>query len=222
MIDSALARQEKENNLNRIKAIETIQKSMQADYDRYYKKKKQWSIANNFLDYAETFVGIGFSITAIVVGFVTLNPLASGIIVATNAGITAMLITLRKSIFNREYNKFSKKLKNANKYQNRMWIIAEQIKQDGVVTVEELQKYVDLFDEYKNMKIEKQIEDKPDEITNFQRSIEQQAIEEAKQQIALELKENLKQKNLNDFRSRLNIPNLPNVPATVLAPERLI
>ena len=72
--------------------------------------------------------------------------------------------------------------------------------------MKEFEDFVAVFDTYRNSRLDEQVNEPLDEITSFQRGIEDQALSEARQHIAIEYKENLKQKKMEELRSKLNIP----------------
>lgn len=152
---SVTDRQEKQLYQLRIDEINKRKNDLQILYNHYNKIKKRWNTANNVIKYSGLTVAGAAAITACVLSsglVLTLYPtIIVGGIVTSATGIDLVLTKiLTNSFTGKRRRNYAKKASIVKNYQNKIFIYTEKIRNDGIITVQELEGFRLLFTEMEN------------------------------------------------------------------------
>jgi hypothetical protein len=194
---------EKENyeaamNKSRIDEMSNKRLELDRQLKHYLKIKKRWDKADGSLKITGTILaGTSAVVGAVIAGLTVpltipiVIPIVLGAITAGETIITSGLVmglTGRKKSFYRE------KINIIQSYIDKMFVYSEKARQDGVITVEELEGFKHLMEEYQNTINSRISNDEYD-----YEKIKREAEKEAKKEAEKKLKDILKRDTINSI-----------------------
>jgi hypothetical protein len=144
---------DKDNLLNKSRINEMINKrqELERQLQHYIKIKKRWSNADlSFKIIGGLLAAIGTT-AGTVVGVIGAIPIAIPIIVGSlTAGETIITSGLVLGLTSRKTSRYREKIKIIQSYVDRMFVYIEKARQDSIITIEELEGFRKLMEEYQN------------------------------------------------------------------------
>jgi hypothetical protein len=185
-------------NKSRIDEMSNKRHELERQLRHYIKIKKRWDKADSSLKITGTVLAGSMAVAGAVVSGLTVPltipiviPITLGAITASETIITSGLVmglTGRKKSFYRE------KINIIQSYLDKMFVYCEKVRQDGVITVEELEGFKHLMEEYQNT-INSKISNEEYDYEKIKREAEKEAKKEAEKK----LKDILKRDTINSI-----------------------
>src|SRR5271156_959381 len=181
----------------RIKEIQAKRHELEMNLKHYKKILKRWKTTGNVLKITNIIIVGGCSVTRIVLGFGALStPLILGIMAGVGGagGIISEFLVL--GLVKKKKELFKKKIDHIQEYISKSWFLFEKIRGDGIITLQELDEFRKLMDQYeKGLSIQDDSIDK--DFLKLRETLKKQAEKEArKEDMMQEVKEEIKQKYL--------------------------
>jgi hypothetical protein len=169
--------------------------------NHYSKVAKKWNTASKVLE--------GVSVTVLILGEISATAVASVItggialpafipIILSSASLAELGISkiTKHILMDKRKEKYKKKAKLYDDYINRVWLYYERARQDGIISMEELEGFIKLVEE---------LESKLESENNFDANLDMQSL---RKQAELEVKREKNQEQLdrlkNEVRQRYN------------------
>ena len=149
----------------------------------------------------------GYSVTTIVLGFGAFStPLILGIMAGVGdvGGIISESLVL--GLIKKKIELFKKKIDHIQEYISKSWFLFEKIRGDGIITLQELDEFRKLMDQYeKGLNIEDDSKDKEyiKVRETLKHQVEKEVKKEVEQQVKEDLKNELKEEIKNIYRNKL-------------------
>ena len=140
---------------DRMKYMLSFIDTMKKDLTHYNKLSDKYLKLKHILTYSGISVGIGIDVIAITLEltFPIIFPISIGLIASASIAGPIFSLALNK-IIDSKRNGFIKKSKNIEKYLNKLFIFIKEATEDKVISLQELQKFQLIFDEYNGKKKE--------------------------------------------------------------------
>src|SRR3981189_1499292 len=176
---------------------------------KHYKKiLKRWKKIGNVLRISSIIIVGGCSVTTIVLGF---GAFSSPLILAIMAGIGGVEGILSEAlvlgVIKKKLSKFSKKVEYIQEYISKSWYLFNKIKEDDIVTLQEVDDFGKLMDQYeKGMSVggnsvgEADSMDK--EYIKLRESLRHEVRKELEKEVKSELKEDLKKELKEELKQK--------------------
>jgi hypothetical protein len=142
-----------DNLLNKSRINEMINKrqELERQLQHYIKIKKRWSNADLSVKIVGALLAAIGTTGGTVVGAIGAVPIAIPIIVGSlTAGETIITSGLVLGLTSRKTSRYREKIKIIQSYVDRMFVYIEKARQDSIITIEELEGFRKLMEEYQN------------------------------------------------------------------------
>jgi hypothetical protein len=180
----------------RIKEIQAKRHEMEMSLKHYKKILKRWRKIGKALIISSFVIVGGCTATTIVLGFgAFLPPFVIGIMAAIGWGEGVLSETLVFGVVRKKLSKFKKKIEHIQEYISKSWYLFEKIRGDGIVTLQEVEEFGKLMDQYeKGVSIEESnADDSMDkEYLKLRETLKKQAEKEVRKEVKVDLKNDLK------------------------------
>ena len=189
----------------RIKEIQAKRHELEMNLKHYKKMLKRWKKIGNTLRISGIIIVGGCTATTIVLGFGTFStPLILGIM-AGIGGVGGFLSeSLALGLVKKKIAIFSKKIEHIQEYISKSWYLFNKIKEDGIVTLQEIEEFGKLMGEYeKGISAEDPVDDSMDkEYIKLRESLRPQVEKEAKKDVKEVLKNEMIQELKQKYMSK--------------------
>jgi hypothetical protein len=127
-------------------------KQLQDKSKHYVKLAKRWTTASSTIEHvSDISVGIAFVSISVLLSLITAGIAIPAVIPLVIAGAPIIelgtLKGVKLSLIKKKRNKYAKKASLIKDYINRLWIYHEKAKQDGIISVDELEGFIKLINE---------------------------------------------------------------------------
>src|SRR3981189_614466 len=161
---------------------------------KHYKKiLKRWKKIGNVLRISSIIIVGGCSVTTIVLGF---GAFSSPLILAIMAGIGGVEGILSEAlvlgVIKKKLSKFSKKVEYIQEYISKSWYLFNKIKEDDIVTLQEIDDFGKLMDQYEKGMSVGEADSMDKEYIKLRESLRHEVRKELEKEVKSELKEDLK------------------------------
>ena len=157
--------EEKEEYTNKREALKSRLEHMKEKEDvlqeklrQYTRAKKRWGKADSGVKLAGTILGFTFVVGLITcialggVGIVSVSALTLAESILTSLGALNGLLTVMVSMryTKRKKKEFNARIKLIEGYNNKIFYYTQRVKEDGIITIDELKQFDLLIEEFKN------------------------------------------------------------------------
>src|ERR1700710_2019760 len=189
----------------RVKEMLNKKQELEKDLRHYKKVRSHWTRLDSTIKIIGTVAAVSASLGATVTATITGIPF---IVPAILAGIAALDGALTEIVVvgwtSRKKKIFREKCELIQSYIDKLYIYTEKCKQDNIITIEEIENFHKLIDEYNNTIRAKRLGVKDRTEYDYEK-LEKQAHREVGKDIKKELISNIKEKEIQDLKSRLGV-----------------
>ena len=194
----------KELSNARVKEMLNKKQELEKDLRHYKKVRSHWTRLDSTIKIIGTVAAVSASLGATVTTMITGVPI---LIPAILAGIAALDGALTEIVVvgwtSRKKKIFREKCELIQSYIDKLYIYTEKCKQDNIITIEEIENFHKLIDEYNNTIRAKRLGVKDRKEYDYEK-LEKQAHREVNKDIKKELISEIKEKEIQEFRSHLS------------------
>jgi hypothetical protein len=194
-------------NLNSERAHKIVEKinALQQQYEHYKKVEKRWKKLGKIVRIVNLIISGSIAGAVGMLAIVTtqgiaIPPLVIAILSGYSAVETSVMEGMNIGIIKKKKNKFAQKCIIIQDYINKMYFYYEKARQDGVITVDELEGFEKIYRNFVNA-----LNNNLLNIENHEKLdmaiLMKEAEQEAKNELAVELREKLKHEAIQKLRS---------------------
>ena len=162
MIDVKLEKSNKEINKERLNKMLKEIKRLEELKQRYERVKNSWGKSDSIIKVISSLIGLTTVCSFIiinVIGGIGLIPLISltiiDCVIAGMGGLSAFVSTMISMRWTKRKKKeFSARVKLIEEYLNKFFYYTQKVREDGIITVEELKQFDELLAEFNNKLLE--------------------------------------------------------------------
>ena len=177
----------------RIKEIQGKRHELEMNLKHYKKILKRWKTIGNVLKITSIIIVGGCALGTMILGFgAMLVPITVlGALAAIGGAEGIITESLLLGLVKQKKEKFKEKIEHIQEYLSKSWFLFEKIREDSVISLEEINEFRKLLECYEKGLTVDDNEEK--EFVKLRESLKQKAVKEAKNEVKEDLKKEMKE-----------------------------